>query len=74
MRVAFPLVGGSVMSLRLIVHDEVLYEGDSIPVPRVGDVVHRDDGFERVEAVEWDFHEVEGVKVTLIVGDRPYTF
>jgi hypothetical protein len=30
MRIAFPLVGGSVMSLRLIIHDEVLYEGDSI--------------------------------------------
>jgi hypothetical protein len=71
MRVAFPLVGGSVMSLR---HDEVLYEGDSIPVRRVGGVVHRDDGFERVEAVEWDFHEVDGVRLTLVVGSRPYTF
>ena len=62
------------MSLRLIIHDEVLYEGDSITVPRVGDVVHRDDGSERVEAVEWDFRAVDGVRVTLVVGSRPYTF
>jgi hypothetical protein len=61
------------MSLRLLIHDEVIYEGESMLVPRVGDVVRRDDDFMPVEAVTWDFRG-DATVVTLLLGDRPYRY
>ncbi len=62
------------MSMRLLIHDQVVYEGDPIPVPRVGDVIRHGGEFEPVEAVTWDFVDRDAVTITLIVGDRPYTY
>ena len=62
------------MSLRLLIHDELLYEGESMLVPRVGEVIRRGDEFHPIEAVTWDFSEGDAVTVKLVVGDRPYTF
>jgi hypothetical protein len=62
------------MSLRLLIQDEVVYEGDSIPVPRVGEVIHHGGQVVPIESVTWDFGEAGTVTVTLLVGSQPYTF
>ena len=61
------------MALRVMVQDEVLYEGDLATVPRVGDVVQRNDDALPVESVTWNFAG-GGVTVTLVLGERPYTY
>jgi hypothetical protein len=62
------------MLMRLLIHDEVVYEGNSIPVPRVGEVIRRGDDFLPIEAVTWDLADRTTVVVTLLVGDRPYRY
>ena len=62
------------MSVRLFIHDELVYEGESVPVPRVGEAVRRGDEFLPIEGVTWDFRAGGAVTVTLITGSRPYTF
>jgi len=62
------------MSVRLFIHDDLVYEGESVPVPRVGEAVRRGDEFLPIEGVTWDFGDGGGVTVTLIVGTRPYTY
>ena len=62
------------MSLRLLIHDELVYEGESLLVPRVGEVIRRGDEFLPIEAVAWDFSDSDAVTVALVIGDRPYTF
>lgn len=61
-------------SFQVFIGDAPLYEGEAIPVPRVGDVIHRGDDVVPVEAVTWDFRDAGAVKVTIVVGNRPYTF
>lgn len=65
---------GGVTTLRLHVHDKVIYEGTEIVVPRVGDQIHHEDQIVRVEAVVWDFSGSDTVTVGLVVGDKPYTY
>ena len=62
------------MSLRLLIHDELVYEGESMLVPRVAEVIRRGDELRRIEAVTWDFSDSNSVTVTLLVGDQPYTY
>jgi hypothetical protein len=62
------------MPFRLMVQDEVLYEGEAPAVPRPGDAIDRDGEARPVEAVTWDFRAGGLVVVTLVVGDRPYTY
>ena len=62
------------MSLRLLIHDELVYEGESMLVPRVGEVLLRGDDFYPIEAVMWDFSGIDTVTARLVVGDRRYTF
>jgi hypothetical protein len=62
-------------TLRLQVAEAAIYEGPAIAVPRVGDDIHHSGEVVRVEAVVWDFAAADGVvSVTLVLGDRPYTF
>jgi hypothetical protein len=60
-------------ALRIQVDGTVIYEGAATTVRRVGDAVRRGDETVRVESVEWDFGGTD-VTVTLVLGDRPYTF
>jgi hypothetical protein len=60
-------------ALRIQVDGTVVYEGAATSVPRVGDSVRRGEETVRVESVEWDFAGTD-VTVTLVLGDRPYTF
>lgn len=60
-------------SLRLQIGDKVIFEGPSMAMPRAGEEIHHDGEVVRVEAVVWNF-ETEDVIVTLVVGDRPYTY
>lgn len=62
------------MSLRLLIHDELVYEGESMLVPRVGEVMLRGDDYYPIEAVMWDFSGTDAATVRLVVGDRPYTY
>jgi hypothetical protein len=62
------------MSLRVLVQDDVVYEGASVPVPRVGDHIRRGDDVFPVEAVTWEFGGGDAVVVTLVVGTKPYTY
>jgi hypothetical protein len=62
------------MLMRLLIHDKIVYEGDAIPVPRVGEVIRRGGDFLPVEAVTWDFVDRATVSVTLLIGDRPYRY
>ena len=63
------------MPLRLMLQGEILYDGEAVPVPRVGDGIERD-GRESlpVVAVTWKFTDGDLVVVTLEIGDRPYTY
>ena len=45
------------MSLRLLIQDELVYEGDPIAVPRVDDVVRHGGQVVPVEAATWDFRQ-----------------
>ncbi len=62
------------MTVRLLIQDELLCEGESVPVPRVGELVHHDGQVVPIESVIWDFRERGSVTVALVVGNRPYTF
>jgi hypothetical protein len=62
------------MTLRLLVQDEVVYEGEAVPVPRSGDLIDHGGQSLPVEAVTWQFSDTRDVEVTLVVGDRPYTY
>jgi len=59
----------------MLINDAVVYEGPQAVVPRIGDDIRYDDQVVRVEAVVWDFREAGDVtSVSVLVGDRPYTF
>ena len=60
---------------RIKIDDLTVYDGPLIAVPHAGDdICHRGEVV-RVEAVVWDFAAADGVvSVTLVLGDRPYTF
>lgn len=63
------------MALRVMVGDDVVYEGASISVPRVGDHIRRAEDVLPIEAVTWDMGDGTGeVVVTLVVGSQPYTY
>ena len=62
------------VALRLQINDTTIYEGSPGAVPRAGDDIHHGAEVVRVEAVVWDFSGEDVVSVTLVVGDRPYTF
>ena len=59
--------------MRLLIDNQVVYEGAPIPVPRVGDLIERDGETRPVEAVTWDLAD-NSVSVTLLLADRPYAF
>jgi hypothetical protein len=61
------------MSLRLIVQENVVYEGEPIPVPRVGDGFQFEGQTVPVEAVTWEYAGRD-VSVTLVLGPREYTY
>ncbi len=60
------------MSIRLLVNDEVAYEGDAIPIPRVGDHLRQQDDAFQIEAVTWDLSAAT-IVVSLVVAKQPYT-
>jgi hypothetical protein len=62
------------MTLRMLVQDEVVYEGETIPVPRSGDVIDHGGQSVPVEAVTWQFSDAGDIEVKLVLGDRPYTY
>jgi hypothetical protein len=59
--------------MRLLIDNQVVYEGAPIPVPRVGDMIERDGGARLVESVTWDLAG-DNLSVTLLLADRPYAF
>ena len=59
--------------MRLLIDNQVVYEGAPIPVPRVGDLIERDGETRGVEAVTWDLADND-ISVTLLMADRPYSF
>jgi hypothetical protein len=59
--------------VRLLIDNQVVYDGAPVPVPRVGDTVRRDGETRSVEAVTWDLAD-NGVSVTLGLADRPYAY
>jgi hypothetical protein len=61
------------MAIRISVNDDIAYEGEPIPVPRVGDHLRRDDEVFQIESVTWDLNG-STVAVNLLVGSQPYTF
>jgi hypothetical protein len=62
------------MHIRLLIHEEIVYEGEDIAIPRVDEMIRHGGEFEPIEAVTWDFRDTDAVTVTLVVGSRPYTF
>ncbi len=62
------------MTLRLLVQDKLVYEGEAAPIPRSGDVIDHGGQSVPVEAVTWQFSDAGDIEVTLVVGDRPYTY
>jgi hypothetical protein len=62
------------MSLRVLVEEKVVYEGDAVPVPRVGELLQQDGEALPIESVTWEFRDGGLVLATLRVGDRPYTY
>jgi hypothetical protein len=62
------------MTVRLLIQDQLVYEGDAVPIPRSGDVIDHGGQSVPVEAVTWQFSGTGDVDVTLVVGDRPYTY
>ena len=61
------------MSIRILIDDNVVYEGESIPVPRVGDTIERDGEALPIEAVSWDLGD-RGPTVRLLLAARPYAY
>ena len=59
--------------MRLLIDEQVVYDGAPVPVPRVGDTVQRDGETRSVEAVTWDLAD-NNVSVTLLLADRPYAY
>ena len=59
--------------MRLLIDDQVVYEGEPVPVPRVGEIVQRDGEARAVEAVTWDLAD-NSISVTLMLADQPYSF
>ena len=59
--------------MRLLIDNEVVYDGAPVPVPRVGDTLQRDGETRAVEAVTWDLAD-NSVSVTLLLADRPYAY
>lgn len=62
------------MTLRLLIQDKVVYEGEAVPVPRSGDMIDHEGQSVPVAAVTWQFDGTGDVQVTLVVGDQPYTY
>ena len=62
------------MTLRVVVKDKVVYEGDAVPVPRVGELIDCEAKSLPVESVGWEFQEGGLVVVTVAVSERPYTY
>ena len=62
------------MTLRLQVQDKIVYEGEPIPIPRVGEAFQHEGDAKPVESVTWDIQSGDLVVVTLVVGARPYTY
>jgi hypothetical protein len=60
--------------VRIKIDDTTLYEGPLVAVPRKGDDIHHDGAVVRIEAVTWQFGDNGDVTVTLVVGERAYTF
>ena len=58
--------------MRLLIDNQVVYEGTPIPVPRVGEMIERDGETRLVESVTWDL--AGDLSVTLLLADRPYAF
>ena len=58
----------------MLIDEEVVYDGPSVPVPRAGDVVRRSGEERPVEAVTWDLGADGEVAVTLLLADRPYAY
>jgi hypothetical protein len=62
------------MKLRLLIQDTTVYEGDPIPIPRVGEAVRHEGDAVPVESVTWDFQSADLVVVAVVLGARPYTY
>jgi len=62
------------MPLRLLVQDQIVYEGEPIPIPRVGEAVQHEGQAMPVESVTWDVQSSGMVTVTLVLGTRSYTY
>jgi len=62
------------MPLRVLVDETVVYEGEAVPVPRVGELLQRDGDALPIESVTWEFRNGGLVLATLRIGDRPYTY
>jgi hypothetical protein len=60
--------------VRVLIDDEVVYDGPPVPVPRAGDMVRRADEERPVEAVTWDFDGGSAVTVTLLLAAQPYAY
>jgi hypothetical protein len=60
--------------VRLLIDDQVVYDGTPIPVPRVGDMLRREGEDRSVEAVTWDLAADGAVSVTLLLADQPYAY
>ena len=54
--------------MRIIIDGKTAYEGDSIPVPRVGDSVALDnENTAEVAAVTWDLHDPQDISVSIVL-------
>jgi hypothetical protein len=62
-----------VAALRIEIDGKTVYEGEPITVPRTGDRIRHGGQLVPIEGVEWDL-SADPVHVTLVVGERPYTF
>jgi hypothetical protein len=61
------------MPVRIVIDDQVVYEGESIPVPRVGDTIERAGEARPIEAVTWELGD-HGPTVTLLLAEQPYAY
>jgi hypothetical protein len=62
------------VAIRLLINDDIAYEGPDIPVPRVGDHLNHDGEVVQIHAVTWDLGDANVVVVSLGVGTQPYTY
>jgi hypothetical protein len=61
--------------VRIKIDDTTIYEGPLVAVPHKGDDIHHNGAVVRIEAVTWQFGgDNSDVTVTLVVGERSYTF